>query len=584
MLRKYQVDAVDRLFDHLATGPGDSHPCISMPTGSGKSLVIAEICRRAVQEHGASVVVATHRAELIRQDAQAIRRLWPEAPVGIYSASVGDRDVTPITVCGVQSMVRRAEVLGHRDLVIIDEAHLVSPKSDGQYARLFDALRAKNAEVRRIGITATPYRLGQGLLTQGDGALFSSIIVDVPVGDLVRDGYLAPLVSGDASAAIDVSGVATSLGDYALADLEMASDVDAVDDAVALDVAGHMARGRTSALIYGVTLRHAANLRNALRAAGISCELVEGATSQAERQRIYDDFKARRLQAIASCDVLTTGFDAPVVDVLVMVRATKSTSLYVQMMGRGTRLSEGKRDCLVLDYCGNIARHGPIDKIKVRPKQPRQEPGEAPQKACEQCGAEVHASLRTCPYCGAVFPPPERKANAAASKLPPMSISRAGAVLVDEKKEEWQVPISHVEYSVHRKKDAPDAPPSMRVTYYMAKTRVSDFICVEHSGYAHTKACDWWRRNTTMATVPNVDGAVAACNGGACKPFSAVVVRQDGEYLRVVRHVHDAPLPVASDVMVPSPPAWHDDTPTPSGIREALGRAWDDMMDDDLPF
>jgi DNA repair protein RadD len=180
------------------------------------------------------------------------------------------------------------------------------------------------------------------------------------------------------------------MGEFAANDLELASDVDKINDAVAGDIKKALDSGRTSALVFGTSVAHARRLANATRMQGISTETITGDTPPGERDVIIAAFKSRKLNCITSCDVLTTGFDAPVVDVIALVRPTMSPSLYVQMVGRGMRTAEGKTDCLLLDYGGNIARHGPIDNVRVRPRPPGE--GDAPVKICPECCACCAAS------------------------------------------------------------------------------------------------------------------------------------------------------------------------------------------------
>jgi DNA repair protein RadD len=423
-LRDYQQEAVDAVFDYLERAPSTperlASPLVVMPTGSGKSPTLGEIVRLLV-ECGARVVIATHRAELIVQDAKAVRSVYPGADLGIVSSGLGRKEWGhAITVGGVQTMARKTSRLGKVDFLIVDEAHLISTKTSTQYHAMIAALRAVNADMRLIGLTATPYRLGQGFLTEGEDALFTSVCYQTDIVRLIKAGWLAHITTGAATASINLDGISIRAGEYASNDLELASDVDKINDAVAADVAKALAAGRTSALVFGTSVAHAARLRNALRMAGVSTETITGATPREERDRLIAAFKARKLACITSCDVLTTGFDAPVVDVLALVRATMSPSLYVQMVGRGMRIAEGKTDCLLLDYAGNIARHGPIDDVRVKPKS--KGGGDAPVKLCPNCQAMCATSARQCDHCGHMFPEPTRKANDRPSALPALSI------------------------------------------------------------------------------------------------------------------------------------------------------------------
>lgn len=524
-LRPYQREAVDAVWASLRRGV--RAPLVVLPTGSGKSAVLGEISRAVVEGWGARCLIATHRRELIAQDERAILRVWPEGRdrVGVYSAGLGRREIRSCTVAGVQSVARRVRQLGHVDVVVIDEAHLVSPKSDTQYGQLLSGLREENPDLVVVGLTATPYRLGQGLLTQGDGRIFESVVYSADIRQLIADGYLAPLVSTRASAKIETEGLRTSGGDYVLADLELAADVDSITDAVARDI---VETKRRHVLVFGVSVAHAARLRNAIRMAGLSCEMVVGDTPN--RAEILEAFKAGRVQCLTSCDVLTTGFDAPHVDALAIVRPTQSPALYVQICGRGSRIAEGKRDCLVLDYGGNIARHGPIDDVKVAAKPRRLGDGQAPIKQCPSCHAEVPANARTCPYCEHEFPPPERRVNESASKLDVISSG--------EKVEPERHEVERVEYSRHEKEGKL---PSLRVDYFGPSSRsqwdavASEWICVEHEGYARVKAEAWWSQRFDGLSCPTaVDEALELVSDA--RRVTAIWTMPEGKYTRVTAY------------------------------------------------
>lgn len=553
-LRWYQREAVGAVLAYWQRGGGGS-PVVEVPTGGGKSAILGELSRVLVEQYGARVVIATHRAELIRQDAGACRAVWTAAPVGIYSAGVGERRTgDAIIVCGVQSVWRKPGILGPRDVLIVDEAHLVSPTASTMYRRLIDGLRERSPDMRLVGLTATPYRLGQGMITEGDERIFDTICYRVPVRRLVDEGYLAPLVSGGASAAIDVSNARTHAGEWVLADLELAADIEAVTSAVVDDVVRELSAGRTSALLFGTSVKHAAGLRNALQMAGVGCELITGETDKTQRARTLEAFRTRRLQAIASCDVLTTGFDAPCVDVIALVRPTQSAGLYVQMVGRGMRTATGKRDCVVLDYGGNIARHGPVDDVKVKPRTKRDGDGKAPVKMCPSCCAEVPASSSVCLHCDHEFPPPEKKANTRASKLSPLSSTTPA------KAERKRIEVGDVRFAKHVKRDNPDAPPTLRVEYWerepadagpmwMPKRVAQEWVCVEHpeGSWPRMQAQRWWRDNG-MAVMPyTVDNALALLADGVMPVVEAIEVEPDGKYTRVVRVLQRRPREPGSD-------------------------------------
>jgi DNA repair protein RadD len=544
-LRDYQQEAVDAVFAYWERAPSTperpASPLVVMPTGSGKSPTLGETTRRLVQDFGCRVLVATHRAELIKQDARAVRSIWPTAPIGIYSAGLHRKEVDQITICGVQSMLRGVSRLGHIDVLIIDEAHLLSPEDATSYQRMISALRAINPDMRVIGYTATPYRLGQGYLTEGDNALFTAVAYDVDVKRLIRDGWLSPIVTGYVREQINLSEVGIRMGEFAAKDLEMACDVDKINGVVADDVKDALDRGRTSAMIFGTSVAHAKRLRNEMHIRGVSCDVITGETEQGQRDEIIARFKARSLACLSSCDVLTTGFDAPVVDVLALVRPTMSPSLYVQMVGRGMRFAEGKKDCLLLDYGGNIARHGPIDDVRVKTKGKKTD-GEAPTKVCPQCMAVQSPAVRVCGHCGYGWPAPERKANDKASNLPALSIDMppkappAPPKLHD---------VGRVEWYKHHKVGDDTAPPTLRVDYFppgrlSVRKIASEWVCIEHEegGFAWRKAMRWWGEHVGCRDPKSVDDAIDLLSDGHMRPVVAIETTRDGKWNRVTAIHH----------------------------------------------
>jgi len=554
-LRGYQRDAVDAVIAYWERG--GLHPLVEIPTGGGKTAVLGELARFVVQDCGGRVVIATHRAELIDQDAAAVRRMWPEAPLAIWSASLKKRGVAAITVCGVQTVAKKAEQLGNVDVLIVDEAHLIPPEGDGQYQTLVKGLRAINPGLRIVGLTATPHRLGQGYLTQGDGALFTSIVYRCDVARLIADGFLSPLVTGTASTQIDVSQVATRMGEFAARDLELAADIEEVTQKVADDVHEALQAGRTSALLFGCSVAHANHLADAMRERGHSCEVITGETEQLIRQSIIGRFRRRELAALASCDVLTTGFDAPVVDILAIVRATQSTSLYQQIVGRGMRIADGKGDCVILDYGGNVARHGPVDNVRVKEAPKGKGDGDAPVKICPVCMALQPTSARACSECDSEFPPPEKKANATASNLPILSGPQAKPAATRHE-------IKAVRFAVHRKKGTDTS--SMRVDYMGEVNALdmgavpfkvaSEWICVEHDGFAFTKATGWWKTNVSGAPMPDTAAeAVDLMEAGYMRPVVAIKTIHDGDYTRVLSIEHGTLRESGEDIEEDAPAA-----------------------------
>ena len=419
-LRHYQSAAIDAVRSYWERGGGN--PLIDLATGTGKSVVLAQICRDVVEQFGARVLVLTHVKELVQQDAAATLRLWPQAPVGINSAGLGRRDTrAQVLFASIQSVFRLGEPeLGKRQLVIIDEAHLVPRAGDGMYLTLINRLREAEPDMRVVGLSATCYRLDSGRLDEGDARIFDDIVYSYGIGDGVADGFLSPLRSlNGAAGQIDARGVGKLGGEFKASALEYAANKDALIEA-AVDEIVERGADRRGWIVFCSGVDHCEKVRASLARRGIGVASVTGETARDERDRAIRLFKAGQLRALTSVGVLTTGFDAPHVDLIAMMRPTLSTGLYVQMLGRGTRLAAGKSDCLVLDFSGNVRRHGPVDAIEVKvgdgaggKTETKVEESTVRAKECPQCKALVGLRVMECLDCGHVWPSePKHEAKA----------------------------------------------------------------------------------------------------------------------------------------------------------------------------
>lgn len=491
-LRQYQTDAIDSIYQWFASGL--NAPLIVTPTGSGKSVILAEFIRRACTEFSDThILVVTHVKELVEQDAKAIHRVWPHASVGIYSAGLGKRQLKNITVASIQSIYNKPHFHGRFDLIIVDEAHLIPHKSDGMYRKLLDACIAANPYTKLIGLTATPYRLDSGVLHEGDGALFDGISYEANVAELIEQGYLCRLTSkhGDD---VDLSGVKTTAGEYNLGQLgERMSAIKLVEHHA--DLITSRCADRSSWLIFCVTVEHASQMSAALSRRGIPTSYVSGEMGNTERDAKINAFKSGELRALVNCSILTTGFDHPATDAVVMLRPTLSPGLYVQMVGRGLRLHESKSDCLVLDFGGNVRRHGFIDQVTPPRKGKKGPPGEAPVKTCPTCSSHVPIMSQVCPECGFKFPIVEREAE---------KLHHVGAILSTEVPP-VAMPVRKVGYSKHNGKSGV---PTLRVDYYCGLRTVSEYVCLEHQGYARSKAVHWWTSRCDNPCPRSIDDAL----------------------------------------------------------------------------
>lgn len=523
-LRYYQQDAVASVYRYCQDNPG-KNPCIVLPTGAGKTHVIVQICRD-VQQWGGRVLILAHVKELLEQAADKLHAV-DGLDVGIYSASLKRRDtLSDVLVAGVQSVYKRGcELAGSRpfNIVIVDEAHRIPVEGEGMYQQLLTDLRVTNPKLRVVGLTATPYRTGDGYVCRDDHFL-NDICYEAGIRELIAGGFLCPLVSKRSRSEVDMSGSRVSGGDYAQAEMEQRFLADEKVGQAVSEIIKYTA-DRNKVLLFCCGIAHASQVAMELEAAGQSVRIVS--SEHAGRDKSIEAFKGGRCKYLVNVNVLTEGFDATAIDSVVLLRATVSPGLYYQMVGRGLRTDASKQDCLVLDFGGNVQRHGTIDNLKIRPKQAGGAGEDAPVKACPECDTMVHAGLLICPECGFEFPPREPNHESTASNDSPL-----GGDSIDEYE------ITNVGYSLHIKKGAgEDAPRTMRVTYYHGLEAVADeWVCIEHSGFAYEKAYAWWFRRSHVPMPNNVETAVQLAHQGVLAETSHIkVLRKSGErFSRVV--------------------------------------------------
>jgi DNA repair protein RadD len=524
-LRPYQQEAVDAIYRHLRER--EDNPCIVLPTGTGKSLVLGQIAIDAVTQWNGRVLILAHVKELLEQNADKIRRICPEIGIGIYSAGLNRRDTdTPVLVAGIQSVYRRACELGPFDLIIVDEAHLVPADGEGMYRTFLDEAQVVNPNVRVIGLTATPYRLKGGEICRPENIL-NRVCYEAGLREMIVRGYLCRLRSRGGRARAELSGVHVRGGEFVASEMEAVMDRNNLVRAACQEIV-ELTRDRRSVLIFATGVAHCQHVAVEItRISGQECGVITGDTPSDERTETISRFKGEPvadglfdhkppLKFLANVNVLTTGFDATNVDCVVLLRPTMSTGLYVQMVGRGTRLHPGKDDCLVLDYGGNVLRYGPVDAVCVNSQGNGD--GGAPAKECPACGALVHAGYQICPECGAAFPPPDRQ---------PHEAQADGSAILSGEITDTDCDVHAVCYSIHTKRGADDDhPKTMRIEYRTGwQHYVSEWVCPEHAGWARQRFAQWWSERSKMPPPTTAAEAVRLAEDGALAPTCRITVR-----------------------------------------------------------
>lgn len=413
--RWYQKDAVDAFAQFVSTHPAGHNPLIVMPTGTGKSVVIASIIKWARQWQENKVLVLTHVSELVKQNGLKLAAVYPEAVIGYCSAGLGLRDTKHNIIFGTVQTVysilkRNKHAFGERCLVIIDECHLLSEKSSSQYRTVLRTLSEICPAMRVCGLSATPYRAKGILLTEQKDPIFTDVAYDLTshFTKLIEEGYLAPLVTLKTPVSINLEGVHIRGGEFKDDELQKAVGNEQLLSE-ACNIMVREGRERKAWLVFVSGIKNTETVKRMLETRGVVVRSVNSSHEQSENDTAIADFRAGRVRCLVSANQLTTGFDVPQVDMIGMLRPTMSVSLHVQSLGRGTRPAVGKTDCLVLDFARNVERLGPINAPVLKgPSAPRdvQLMQDRPKtKFCDRCGSEIPISSRSCPICG--YQPPQ---------------------------------------------------------------------------------------------------------------------------------------------------------------------------------
>jgi len=387
-LRPYQQEAVDATLNHFRKS--DESAVIVLPTGAGKSLVIAELARLARRK----ILVLTHVKELVEQNHAKYQSYGLSGRV--FAAGLKRKENHhQVTFASVQSVAANLDQFRDEySLVIIDECHRVSGKETSQYQRIIELLRQQNDSLKVLGLTATPYRLAMGWIYRyhyrgfvrgsddEQDKPFRHCIYELPLSYMINRGYLTrPELVNAAVAQYDFSTLTQDrFGEYAEKDVnQLLSKHQRVTRAI-IEQVMEMAAERQGVMIFVATVQHAQEIAGYLPEQETA--LVTGATDLRDRDQLIQRFKQRQLKYLVNVSVLTTGFDAPHVDLIAILRPTQSVSLYQQIVGRGLRLDEGKRDCLVIDYAGNHVNlhHPEVGEPKPNPDS------EPVQVFCPGCG------------------------------------------------------------------------------------------------------------------------------------------------------------------------------------------------------
>lgn len=585
--RDYQMHARLNLWEQMHQRPKEN-PLVVLPTGTGKSLCMANLIYSLLTAYPhVRIMNVTHVKELIESNYKTMLRQWPSCPAGIYSSGLNRKDIhSKVTFAGIQSVAKRAATFGHIDFLIIDEAHRISDSQNTYYARFIKDLKSKNPNMMVIGYTATDYRMKTGRLTEME--LFDYVAFDGSSGEaflwFIENGYLIKLVPKDPGFELDSSTVAINAGEFNIMEASAAMrSQDLLEKAVDTTIQYAAAQGRQCNLTFCQTIDDCELVADMFTHKGYPVRAVH--SQAANRDAVLEQFRRGEIWGVTNQNILTTGFDNPRIDIITMLRLTRSPGLWVQMLGRGTRpcfapgyditTLEGRRaaiaashkqTCLVLDFVGNTRRLGPINNPNVPDKR---KPGGASRemaRCCPECGTFNHISVKRCEECGYEFPPPDRLEGDASTD--DLVIDLNNLKQPEPPPNEYEImEVEQMVTSFHKAKD-PEKPNTMRVTYKSPRGReVSEWVCIEHpdGSFPRGAAERWWKDHGGGYQCPRSLNDALYASKNLRKPM-------------FLRYISNRKFPdiVAKDFDCTS--TW-----LPDEILEDE-RTWEEVLDDEIPF
>lgn len=517
ILRPYQIDTLDVLHDAIQDR---DILLLQAATGAGKTAMIVRMIQRYFNSDSSrTFLIVMHKQELIQQFMASFKKFTsiPVADIGIACKGLSSKVVTDrrITIASVQTLVNQLNVYGGADLVVVDETHRIGHDDNSQYKVLLNKLREYKPDHKVIGVTATAYRLGHGMIygdecKAGRDNFFPDLTHRVLYSDLVRDGYLMPLkgfVACDGDTAEELSNATMTSGEYNMLDAGriMTRHISSAVDAFEKYGADHK-----SVAVFACTIDHATRLSEEFSSRGHSACVIHSKLSAIERDYNLKEWQSGRIKIAVSINVLVEGFDHPGLSCLVMCRPTKSPVVFVQAIGRVLRVHEEKSESLLIDLTSNVMEFGlDLDNPRFTIPSGMDGKGEAPVKICPgnnedgtACGMSLHPATMVCHYCGYEYPVVEMEASV--SKMKEVNFNG------EEEPPEWY-DVMGMSTSIHTSKEGKQLlKVSLQVGsgFYGSKS-VNVWICLRdyYKGFAVDKGEEKWNEFSEEPFPDNVEEA-----------------------------------------------------------------------------
>lgn len=628
--RDYQMACDQALWEYLHNPESyGKNPLIVLATGLGKSLNIAMFVWRMLSKYPRlRMMCLAHVKELVESNYRELRGLWPSAPAGVYAAGLGERDTrSQVTFAMINSVAKRAATFGHIDFVVIDEAHRLSPQDATLYGIFLKELRKKNPRLIVIGYTATDYRMKGGKLT--DIGLFDDVVFNIGEGEsflwAVEQGYLILPVPTDPGFEFDDSAVGISGGEYKDGEAEQAlRDQDIQPRALEYTASLVRAEDRKRGIGFCQTIDLCEEAAEIMTHLGFESYALHSRTEN--RDDLLKAHKRGEFWGLFGRDILTTGYNDPMLDLMIGLRLSRSPGLWTQMVGRMTRpvwlpgydittregrfasiTASGKLNARVLDFTGNTERLGPINYPNI-PGKRKGKGGQAPVRKCTQCDPPTfhHVSVKVCPHCSFEFPV-EAKLNEIASGSELVSPNNPlGLEVPKPKPKEYEIFSVHEMTVMHNQgKISRDAEgniteqklDTVMVTYRCGTRSISQWVCFAHpdKSYPRRQAEKWWKAHGGQGPAPtDIKEAVDKC-AELNKPIF-IKCEMSGRFMTIEDHDFVGTRFEPPDLMdLTNPYKIHEPEPDPyAGQTAVSSRAMDDPSwqggggawgyDDDIPF
>lgn len=537
VLREYQEEMVSST---LAAMPIDQFILLMAGTGAGKTIFFCTLIQRLLEKWpGLRIAILAHRGLLVTQALLKLIKVWPEGKgkIGIASRSVNSRvNVNaPVTIGTIQTLISRTEKTAPFDIIIIDEVHRVAPKNTkSQYQSFLKTMTQYNQNVRVIGLTATPFRLGHGYIYStmcrpGKENWFPHLHYRVGIKELQEKGFLCEYRAKEVvNIESDLKTISVS-GDYNIGEL---SDIMSQNQQLgsALHAFETYAADRKHILIFCVTIEHAEKLKE-LFAEKYKTACIHSKMPKGQCDMILREFEAGRIRIVCNVGMLTEGWDSPAVDCILMCRPTKSAALYVQMAGRGLRPHKDKTDVLILDLANNCREHGDPNNPEIPIPNRQSKKTEAILKACPKCFELMPVAAKICKGCGYQWPVEIIEENGS----PEMQDIKWGEAIENKP---FNMDVKYVEISEHiSKKGNRMVKVSLSNDSFINRMEVNEFMMFDPDShpFARGKAIQTWISLVKTEPPRNVDEALDRHGELEMSIPPQIQVIEDGRWLKVYK-------------------------------------------------